>query len=255
MTSRRVILAVVALVLAVVAGVASYSYLNDVQNRAYHNAKLVKVYKVSGAIAQGTTGATAISRGLIKQGQIPQQFLPTDAVTDLASIRSDIAVANLAPGQIVASSLFASPQTAVASAAQAIPKGDVAITVSVDQVHGVAGMIRPGDMVDILVQTTGGVERFLYQNVSVLAVGTALNPGTTVTATNGSTTATTAPSSSSGLLTFALPPDAAAHIALAASGGGGVIGSFYLALVPPGNQASPQVPVSQSNLIPATLTP
>lgn len=254
MISKRILLAGVALVLAVVAGVASYSYLHDVQNRAYHNAQLVKVYKVSEPIPAGTPGATAISRGLIKQGQIPQQFLPSDVVTDLASIRSEVAVANLAPGQIVESGVFVSPQAAVASASQAVPKGDVAITVSVDQVHGVAGLVHPGDMVDILIETTGGVEQFLYQNVDVLAVGSTITQGASVTAANGST-ATTTPPSSSGLITFAVPAQAAARIALAQSGGGGVTGSLYLALVPPGNKASTQAPINQANLIPASVTP
>lgn len=242
-----------ALILAAVAGLASYSYLHDVQNRAYHNAKLVGVYTLSGPVAAGTTGATVISQGLVKQGKIPQQYLPTDAVTDLATIRNEVATTSLSSGQILESGLFTNPATAAATPAEAIPHGDVAITVSVDTVHGVAGLIRPGNLVDILVETAPGVEQFLYQNVSVLAVGTSISPAANVTASNNSTS-TTVPSNT-GLITFAVPADVAQRIAFAQSGGGGVQGGFYLALVPPDNQAQPLPPISQSNLIPATITP
>lgn len=255
MISRRTLLAVAALILAAVAGLASYSYLHDVQNRAYHNAKLVGVYTLSRAVPAGTSGATVISQGLVKQGKIPQQYLPADAVTDLAAIRNEVAATSLSSGQILESGSFVNPATATAATpAQAIPHGDVAITVSVDSVHGVAGLIRPGNVVDILVETAPGVEQFLYQNVSVLAVGTSIAPAANVTSSNGSPSATTVPSSS-GLLTFAVPADAAQRIALAQSGGGGVQGSLYLALVPPDNQPQPLPVISQSNLIPASITP
>lgn len=255
MASKRVLLSVGALILALVAGLASYSYLHDVQSRAYHNAKLVKVYTVSGPIPKGTTGTAVISKGLVKRGQIPQQFLPSDAVTDLASIRNDVTATNLAPGQILSSSLFQTPAEAAATStpAQAIPKGDVAITVAVDAVHGVAGLIRPGDQVDILVQTTTGTEQFLYQNVDVLAVGTSMANGVTTTGA-ANTTSSTAPSSAgAGLITFAVPANAAQHIALAQSGG--ATGSLYLALVPPGNNATAEPAINEASLIPASVTP
>ena len=48
-------------------------------------------------------------------------------------------------------------------AAQTVPKGDVAVSVSVDQVHGVAGLIQPGDKVDILVDL-GGDQELIRRN-------------------------------------------------------------------------------------------
>jgi pilus assembly protein CpaB len=195
-----------------------------------------------------------ITGNLVKRGEIPQQYVPSDAITDLASIRNDVAATDLVAGQILESDLFVSPTSRVAASAtaQAIPKGDVAISVSVDAVHGVAGLIRPGDLVDILIQASPGVEQFLYQNVDVLAVGTSVAPSGVATA-QSSTPTTTPPASGSGLLTLALPADAAARIALAQSGG--VTGSLYLALVPPGSAASQMAPIDHSNLIPAALTP
>jgi Flp pilus assembly protein CpaB len=253
--SKRTLLSVAAVVLAMIAGLATYSYLHGVQNRAYRNATLVNVYRISASISKGTPGSALVSGKLVQIGQMPQQFLPSDAVTDLASIQHEVAAANLAPGQILESDLFVAPVSTTSSGsstAQAIPKGDVAITVSVDAVHDVAGMVQPGDKVDIFIQDSTGAERFLYQNVDVMAVGTSVAPSGVATAQ--ATSPTTAPhAAGSGLITFAVPPDAAARIVLAANGG--ATGSLYLALVPPGNTPSAQAPIAKSNLIPASLTP
>ena len=263
MRGRRSLIVLLALALGIVAGGAAYLYLQGVQTRAYHNARLVAVYEVVQAIPRGTSGATALQDGLISKTNVPLQFRPATAVGDLATIRNDVAVADIPAGQVVVDGLFALPATVASTAAQTIPKGDVAITISVDQVHGVAGLIQAGDQVDILVLLApGNKETSLYQNVPILAVGSNLvSPTATETASSGSpstgaTTNTTAPPapavSTSGLVTFAVPLAAAARIALAEAGSGG---SIYLALVPPGSAPVPISPISTQNLIPASLTP
>ena len=244
-----------ALVLAVVAGTASYLYLRDVQNRAYQNAKLTKVYVVVGEISRGSLASAVISANLVKQAQIPNQFRPQDAVTDLASIQGEVAIATLTPGEVLASSLFVAPSAASTTTAEAIPKGDVAISVSVGTVQDVAGLVQPGDLVDVLVEVNSNSERFLFQNAAVLAVGTTVAMPASVAPQIASSTPTTAPPpASSGLITFAVPPVAAARLAFIQSGGGGA-GSLYLALVPPGNKPQAQPVINAGNLIPATLTP
>ncbi len=227
------------------------------QQRAYGNAKLTTVYVATGPIPKGTSGSTIVAQGLVKQAQIPTQFRPVDALADLAGIRNETTVASLATGDVLASGLFASPATSASAStvASAIPKGDVAITVSVDPVHGVAGLIEPGDVVDVLVAMAGS-EQFLYQNVTVLAVGSSLSAvGRASTVGVSSSSTTVPPSGNTGLITFAVPPDAAQRIALAESGGGGVTGSLYLTLVPPGSSPSTVAPVDDQNLIPATVSP
>ena len=268
MRGRRTLVVLLALALGSVAGGAAYLYLQGVQTRAYHNAHLVEVYEVIQPIPRGTSGAIALQDGLISKTNVPLQFRPVTAVDDLATIRGDVAVADIPAGQIVVNGLFALPATIASTAAQTIPKGDVAITISVDQVHGVAGLIQAGDQVDILVNlVTGDKEASLYQNVPILAVGSDLVPPSATeaasttpqgSAPSGATTNTTAPPapvqapSTSGLVTFAVPLAAATRIALAEGGGGG---SIYLALVPPGNAPVSISSISAQNLIPATLTP
>lgn len=271
MRGRRSVIVAVALVLGVVAGGAAYAFLHNVQQRAYNGAKLADVYVASGTIPKGATGAAAVGAGLITKTQIPAKFRPAGTVTDLAAIQGQVATADIPSGQVVVGGLFASPAAVAGTAAQTIPKGDVAITVSVDPVHGVAGLPQPGDQVDILVSLNHGLqEAFLYQNVPVLAVGTALaNRPTQATATAATTGAggqaggqagnqaaasAPAPAPSSNLVTFAVPPEAAARIAFAQEGGGGVDG-IYLALVPPGNAPVAPPAIGSANVIPASRVP
>lgn len=257
MRGRRSVIVAVALVLGVVAGGASYAFLHSVQQRAYNGAKLTDVYVADATIGRGVTGAAAVGGGLIKKTQIPAKFEPAGTITDLAAIQSEVATSDIPAGQIVVGGLFASPASTASTASQDIPKGDVAITVSVDPVHGVAGLIQPGDQVDILIGTPPG-ETYLYQNVPVLAVGTTMVNRSPATVTSAQTPAAApAPAPSSNLITFAVPPDAAARIAYAQNNGGGSGNStLYLALVPPGSTPSATPPViNPSNLIPASRIP
>jgi pilus assembly protein CpaB len=238
--NRRTVILIVAAVVALVAAGAIYSYLNSVQNRAYNNAKLVKVYRVDKDIKKGLPGEQAIDQGYVKSGDIPQQYRPTTAVTDINTIRGKVALNDLSAGQIVVDGMFVEPRAATVSFAQRIPAGQVAVTIQVDQIRGVAGLVVPGDQVDILASAPDG-QRYLYQNVNVLAVGNTPAPQP------GETTATSTPAAGSGLMTFAVPPLAASKISIA--------NAVYLTLVPPGNQPVPVPPVNQSSLFSGPLTP
>jgi len=140
----------------------------------------------------------------------------------------------------VVDGMFVDPRVATVSFAQRIPAGQVAVTVQVDQVHGVANLVVPGDQVNLLANAPDG-ERYLFQNVNVLAVGSTPAPQP------GDTTASTTPPAGSGLITFAVPPLGAAKISIASN--------LYLTLVPPGNQPIAVPPVNQGNLFTGPLTP
>jgi pilus assembly protein CpaB len=246
MTSKRTVVVAVAVAVGVVASVLSYVFLNNAQNNAYHNAKLVSAYVITKPIPRTLSGVDVANGGYIVSKKVPAEFRPASAVTNLSAIRDEAADANLPTGEIVVSGMFESPDTIASVAAETVPAGDVAISVSVDQVHGVAGLIQPGDKVDILVDINSNQETYLFQAVPVLAVGTTLvpAPGTTPSATQ-STSATP-----SNLITFAVTPTAAARIALADSDGGGVTGGIYLALEAAGNTPTAPTTINSSNLIP-----
>jgi pilus assembly protein CpaB len=226
---------------AAIAAFATYAWLNGVQDRAYKDAKLVRVYKVAKDIEKGQTGDQALQSESIRADKAPEKFRPATALTDINVVRGKVALTKLSAGQIVVDGMFVDPRVAQVTAAQRIPAGQVAVTVSADQVQGVAGLLVPGDKVDIMV-ANGPNLQMLFQNVNILFIGNTAAPQA------GETQA--AVPVTSGLITFAVPPFAAQKIVQASKGPG-----IYLALVPPDNQPLPVPPVNPANLFTGGLTP
>jgi Flp pilus assembly protein CpaB len=240
MTPKRTIVVAVAVVVGVAASVLSYVFLNNAQQRAYHNAKLVQAYVVVKPVPATLDGTAAITEGYIQDKKIPAEFRPTSAVTKLSSIENKDAVASFAVGQVLVSSMFASASSASDSLARSLPPGHVAVTASVDPIHAVASFPGTGDKVDLMV-TLNGTETLLLQNVSIIAVGQSTTP---IAATSGQSTATTTPANSSGLYTFSVTPTDAERIALAEQDGLGL----YMTLVPPNSSTTTIPSVNQGNI-------
>ena len=209
MTTRRTLIIIAALVVGLLASVGAYAYLDSAQDRAYVDATLVKVFKVKKDIPKGAGGDQVISEEKVSSDEMPQEFRPGNAITDLNAIRGKVALTNLSSNQVLVEGMFVDPRTAQVTAAQRVPAGQVAVTVSLDQVQGVAGLLVPGDKVNMMIaeQTPAGAANVshLFQNVNVLFIGTTAAPEA------GDTAAVTNPGSN--LITFAVPPLAAAKIA------------------------------------------
>ena len=203
-----------------VAGFLVYNYVDGVEEDALGDAKLVPVLVVEGPIARGQSGEEAGT--LITQSNIPQQFKPANAITSVEDIAGKVAVSDLAPGQVVVADLFVDRSDPAARKSNSeylrkIRNVDMtAITISVDAVSGVSGLIEPGDYVNVLLRptsklaggscsvaptsdsgeqgeaTASGSARYLYQKAEVLAVDTQVLPqaGQAATAEGVSTVAT-----------------------------------------------------------------
>ncbi|MBX3314755.1 MAG: Flp pilus assembly protein CpaB [Actinobacteria bacterium] len=267
MSQRRTLILVAAIAVAMVAGFLVYNYVDGVEQDALGDAKLVSVYTVEAQIDRGASGEAAAEA--IKQTNIPQQFKPANAITSLDDIAGKVAISDLAPGQVVVADLFVDRSDPAARKSNSdylrkIRNEDMtAITISVDQVSGVAGLIEPGDYVNIMLRrilqgsTVDGADvpqsdtpilfdesaRYLYQKAEVLAVDTTFVPQAGQTAT-GAATDDTAPAQR-GLITLIVPAKAAQYIA-------SVEGSrIYLTLVARDYKPVPQTPIDPSDPIPA----
>jgi pilus assembly protein CpaB len=227
MAPKRTVVVVIAVAVGVVAALLSYFFLNSAQDNAYKNAKLVPAYVVSKPVPRGLSGADAVTGGYFDRRNIPTEVRPVTAITDLTALSGKQAIAPFSQGQVLVNGMFVSPSQAAVSFSHLIQPGDVAISISVDQVHGVAGLPEPGDRVDLIVNINE-TESFMLQNVPILAVGSAT---TGQAAQAPTTTATTTSTNSSGLYTFGVRPSDASRIALAQQAGLGI----YMVLVPPGN--------------------
>ncbi len=159
MGSRRTVILIAAVLIGAIAAYALYNYVNGVEDRAYQNAKRVQVFVVKQPIAKGTPGDQAVGDKLVQAGQIPQEFRPATAITDTAVLNGKVALTNLVPGQVVVDGMFVDQATAFVTFSERIPVDQVAVTVSVDQVHGVAGLLVPGDKVNLMVVLTRSSQR------------------------------------------------------------------------------------------------
>jgi pilus assembly protein CpaB len=236
-SSRRTLILVGAILIGVVAALLIYNYVQGINNRANNNAKLVSVFVAKADIPKGTSGDQAAGSKQIDTASIPAQFRPSTAITTTDQISKKVALFDIPKNSVIVSDMFVDPATAQISFRDRITNANwVAVSISVDQVHGVAGFLVAGDEVNMTVDEVPPnpdpqanqpgvhlktVPHYLYQKVFILAVGNqpALQPGETATTTP-------AAGSSSGILTLEVPPDAVPYIEAAQE-----TNSIYLSLV------------------------
>ncbi len=281
MSSRRILILVLAIALAGVASYATYTYLGAADDRANEGTALVDVFLINQDIVKGTTGELA--EASISKHQIPEEFYPSaNAITDLNSIRDLVAVADLKAGNFLLQGLFVDPTIVQTTFSERLAEQDglQAISISVDQIKGVAGLIAPLDYVNIIVEVpydelgydpenlvgtglpsssiagstdSGGGSTpeaapgeppafavYLMQKVQVLAVGQSTAPAAGEATPDGATAA-----GDSGLLTFAVNADQALKIAYAQNN----LGGMYLTLLPNDYEVQAILPAGPRSLL------
>lgn len=270
---------IAAIAVGCIAAFVVLKYVGGVEDRANQGAERVPVLVVRADIPQGMPGEQAVEQNMIVEDEIAREFLPATRITDFDQISGKVSLNNLAANQVLVDGMFVDPTTSQLGFGQRLEENHVAITISVDSTTGVAGLLVPGDLVDIFYTTSsdGGGEtatadpaspdtfendaRLLYHQVRILAIGTqtALQPGEEAVAPEGDAAAAAAPETS-GLITLDLPIDAAQLVASLDPSG------MTLALTGPDYSAQPvpQIDVNELETLPGesddrtrfgTLTP
>jgi pilus assembly protein CpaB len=145
----------------------------------------VEVIKAARDIPAGTP----LTQDKVTSEKVPQRFLPPNPVLkEEFDIYAGTAVAgHIEEGAMILTSDFAVSEVS-SSLAGKIPTSERAMSVPVDSISGVSGLLRPGDRVDVLGtfpvgskdqvikeagggQSVGYVTMTLLQNVTLLAVG------------------------------------------------------------------------------------
>ncbi len=292
MSPRRVVILVAALLIGTLAVFGIIRYVGEVRDEAIADAVVETVWVVRSPIPRGTPAQEAMEQGWIAEDQIPLEYRPQAAISDpTVELEGQlVAIADLPPGQVVVTGNFVPTSVATTSIRDSLEeRGLVTVTVSLDQVGGVAYLVRPGDRVNILrlysalgeeeVTATEGEEsgtilvspegnvigesaerdydpypvdaRYLYQAAEVLAVDKELPAGYgTSDEEDGAAAATGNP----GLITLAVPPEVAQMVLSVDKD------SLYLSLVPSDYVPRPLLPVDRSNKVlpgedPERLTP
>ncbi len=152
---RRTIVLVVALLLAGIASFAVWRFLTGIETQELERFTLVDVYRAQQFIGEGTEGNLVMSQGTVALEQVPEEFVPANAVATEEELRAVLSNA-VAAGPISAGSVITTDQWVpitvdVTPMAELIPEGKQAITLQADEVRGVGGFVQPGDRVNMIV--------------------------------------------------------------------------------------------------------
>ncbi|MDO8661634.1 MAG: Flp pilus assembly protein CpaB [Candidatus Omnitrophota bacterium] len=154
---------------------------------------------------------------------VPNKFVQPQAVTSLSRISGMITVADISQGEQVTLTKLATSKQAGGDLAGLTPAGKRAISIAVDNLSSLAGMIKPGDYVDVIatlqipMQNAEGQQGSqiavlsLFQNVLVLAMGQ--NTGGPVASRGRGETVETTGGGVAPLVTLALTPQEASFAA------------------------------------------
>lgn len=222
---------IVAIVLALIAGVAVYAYQASADQRALQGKAAVQVYVSQQDIPVGVKLSDIYLQGLAKKENFPADSLPVGAITDITTANGDLVVSHpITKGQLL---LDSEVGTQAAAASQiVVPDGQVAVSVNVDDSQRVANFLVPGAQVVVYYTAADRTSvRVLLPRADIIAVGST------------STSSTSSGTVVSPLVTLALPPADAARVVLATHNG-----TVYFGLLSKTTTVAPGSGVALQNL-------
>lgn len=166
---RGVILLLLSVLCAFGAFAGVLSVISDVNSKVGPE---VTAYQVKTDVAP----YTALEPGQFEKVKMPKRWLSGNAVTDLAIINGKIAVTQLRKGSLLQDDMLVKRPR--------VENGEQEIAIMIDAATGVAGKIRPGNLVNIFATFAAENEgdkatsRVIVPNAKVIDVGqlTALDP-------------------------------------------------------------------------------
>jgi Flp pilus assembly protein CpaB len=175
---------VVGIAAALLAGVLLLVYLNRYRNSVKVSNETISVLVAKGVIHKGTPGDVVGTDQLYQPTDIAKSEVVNGALTNAATLRGRVAIADIYNGQ----QLTAADFKLVASGAigNNLTRDLRAISVPLDSAHGLIGQVHEGDHVDVfagfnVTSATGGGEapvlKLLMQKALVLQVPAAAKAG------------------------------------------------------------------------------
>lgn len=176
MKNRLILL--LAVIFALVAALGTYKYLENLKETYRESGNFAKV----AVAATHIPAKTPITEQMLKFVDMPAKYILPGSVVSARDAVGKLARSDIFPGeQILRNKLIDKNDPAGGLPAKITP-GQRAVTIAVDQVSALAGMVTPGDRVDVAVtlDTEGGpVTSTILYNVPVLAVNKTTGPGST----------------------------------------------------------------------------
>ena len=200
---RRKILLIVAVIVALVGTALVFLYVRGSDARANARFDTVEVLRAVAPIEAGETIDDALATGKLALQPVPRDYVLPNAQTSVEALSGTYASVKILPGEQIVSDKFGA-EIAAPESALTIPRGTVAISVSLTDTARVAGFIEPGTEVAIFLNSTTTGEpstRLLLDEVQVIAVGSTTTSQTTTTTAEGTQTVEQLPRT---LMTLAL---------------------------------------------------
>lgn len=149
MKSRAVLVAA-AVALALIGTLAVFAYVHNADKRAVAGTKASQVLIAHKEVPAGTSWSDAVKDGYLVAEKVPASAVPESALADVnASVpAADVAGSAIASGQIVLREMFGTAASANTGAI-AIPKGLLAISVTMSSNADVAGFVQPGSQIAV----------------------------------------------------------------------------------------------------------
>ncbi|MFZ5595957.1 MAG: Flp pilus assembly protein CpaB [Bacillota bacterium] len=199
---------IIALVFGLAAAGGTYQYFKYLEN----------TYKASGnfypvAVAKTTIPARqVITEQMVDFTEMPSNYINQSALGKPGDVIGKMAKETIYPGEQIIKNKLADSGDPTEGLSLIVEPGRRAMTIAVNEVTGVAGLLKPGDRVDILgTVNVGGkdgvVTSLLIQNIKILAV----NKSTSVALDNKQT--------QTGTLTLSVSPVEAQHLTMASEQG------------------------------------
>lgn len=158
---------------AALAAIVVFVYLHNYRNSLNSAVAPASVLVAKNLIPKGTPGNIVGQQQQFQVASIPKKSLQVGALTDPAALNGRVAAADIYPGQqLTAADFVLAPPGALQNQ---LSGTDRAINVSLDAVHGMGGLVGPGDRIDIFlgavsqgVHGAQPVVKLLLSNVLVL---------------------------------------------------------------------------------------
>jgi pilus assembly protein CpaB len=160
---------VIILVLALITSGLVYYYLQGLQKTALDESSVV-------VASQKIAAGTRLTSDMVKVTKMPLKYIKSGAVTASSNVVNQYTTSDIYPDQVVLKDQLTSAKKSNEMKYK-IPAGKRAVTIEIDPVSGVAGYIKPGNRIDMIIsfkpEPEGKITQSLtlLQNIEVLAVG------------------------------------------------------------------------------------
>lgn len=168
-SKKRVMAAVMAVLLAVVGIGALVMYTKGAQDRAFAGRETVSVLQVKERVPAGTKASDLEDK--LERVKLPRAAVPDDIVKNIDDLGSRVTTATLVPGEVLVGARFTGSPTLKGSGAIEVPRGLQELTVELSSTRVVGGAVQPGDFVGVLASyELDKTTNFAVNKVLVLAV-------------------------------------------------------------------------------------